>query len=321
MKILLATDGSACSTAAADFLKRLPLPPVCHVTLLTVWDDVRPMVGAQFEGDSPHPQLDNRNGITQREVDAATRRLEEQAQRLKHGQWRVETLVRKGEPADQIIEVAGELDVDLIVIGSHGWRRVKRFLLGSVSQKVVEYAPCSVLVVRMKKQARDLSDQDTAMSPQAEQPRTFKILLALDGSAPAKGALEMLASLAPWSHIQATIVTVLTVSQFYRMDILEQTTESWQKQKQTAQQELNAAAGALVKTEMEVSVQLREGTNASEEILTIADAEGTDMIMVGHKGHSSVERFLLGSVSSRLVCHASCSVWVHRGSKNRSSSS
>ncbi len=54
-----------------------------------------------------------------------------------------------GDPADEIIKVAGEGKYDLIVMGSKGLTESQRFLVGSVTQKVVEHAPCSVLVVKV----------------------------------------------------------------------------------------------------------------------------------------------------------------------------
>ena len=60
----------------------------------------------------------------------------------------VETHVREGQPAEVIIDVANQEQADLIVVGSRGLTGIKRYLLGSVSSKVSEYAPCSVMIVR-----------------------------------------------------------------------------------------------------------------------------------------------------------------------------
>ena len=60
----------------------------------------------------------------------------------------VDTHTREGHPAEVILEVATEQEADLIVIGSRGLSGVRRFLLGSVSAKVSEHAPCSVMIVR-----------------------------------------------------------------------------------------------------------------------------------------------------------------------------
>ena len=55
---------------------------------------------------------------------------------------------RQGDPADAVLDVAEERDADLIVVGNKGMTGAKRFLLGSVPNKVSHHAPCSVLIVR-----------------------------------------------------------------------------------------------------------------------------------------------------------------------------
>ena len=60
----------------------------------------------------------------------------------------VETYARKGDPSDAILDVAEEQGADLIIVGSKGMRGAKRFLLGSVPNKISHHASCSVLIVR-----------------------------------------------------------------------------------------------------------------------------------------------------------------------------
>jgi nucleotide-binding universal stress UspA family protein len=64
------------------------------------------------------------------------------------GVARVETFARQGDAADAIIDVAEEQRSDLIVVGNRGMTGAKRFLLGSVPNKVSHHAPCSVMIVR-----------------------------------------------------------------------------------------------------------------------------------------------------------------------------
>ena len=61
---------------------------------------------------------------------------------------RVETHAREGDPADAILDVAEEQGADLIVVGNKGMTGAKRFLLGSVPNKVSHHAPCSVMIIR-----------------------------------------------------------------------------------------------------------------------------------------------------------------------------
>jgi len=61
---------------------------------------------------------------------------------------RIETLIRPGSPADEIVDAAKELGADMIVIGSRGWGEIRSVLLGSVSERVLHLARCPVLIVR-----------------------------------------------------------------------------------------------------------------------------------------------------------------------------
>ena len=61
---------------------------------------------------------------------------------------KVKTHAREGDPADAILDVAEEQNADLIVVGNKGMTGAKRFLLGSVPNKVSHHAPCSVMIIR-----------------------------------------------------------------------------------------------------------------------------------------------------------------------------
>ena len=74
--------------------------------------------------------------------------LKEGANSLRHDGLKVETIARQGDPADAILDVAEEKGADLIVVGNKGMTGTKRFLLGSVPNKVSHHAPCGVLIIR-----------------------------------------------------------------------------------------------------------------------------------------------------------------------------
>jgi nucleotide-binding universal stress UspA family protein len=74
--------------------------------------------------------------------------LEQAAEEVRAAGVPVETFAREGDPADAILDVAEERGSDLIVVGNKGMTGAKRFLLGSVPNKVSHHAPCSVLIVR-----------------------------------------------------------------------------------------------------------------------------------------------------------------------------
>jgi nucleotide-binding universal stress UspA family protein len=75
--------------------------------------------------------------------------LDEEAERIRgNGVATVETYAREGDPADAILDVAEEKNADLIVVGNKGMTGARRFLLGSVPNKVSHHAPCNVMIVR-----------------------------------------------------------------------------------------------------------------------------------------------------------------------------
>jgi nucleotide-binding universal stress UspA family protein len=79
------------------------------------------------------------------DVDAT---LEEAAGPMREAGVSVELHAREGDPADAILDVAEEQGADLIVVGNKGMTGAKRFLLGSVPNKVSHHAPCSVMIIR-----------------------------------------------------------------------------------------------------------------------------------------------------------------------------
>ena len=74
--------------------------------------------------------------------------LREAAQDIESAGVGVDIYAREGDPADAILDVAEEQKADLIVVGNKGMTGAKRFLLGSVPNKVSHHAPCSVMIIR-----------------------------------------------------------------------------------------------------------------------------------------------------------------------------
>jgi nucleotide-binding universal stress UspA family protein len=79
------------------------------------------------------------------DVDATLRTAAEQ---IGEAGVQVDTYARQGDPADAILDVAEEQNADLIIVGNKGMTGAKRFLLGSVPNKVSHHAPCSVMIIR-----------------------------------------------------------------------------------------------------------------------------------------------------------------------------
>jgi nucleotide-binding universal stress UspA family protein len=148
MKILLAVDGSEYSAEAVESVAARPWPPGTTVRVLSSVERVVPPA-AEVWYDAGGSLERAREDLTKR----ADRLAAGFAERLRAGGLTAETAVRDGDPRSVIVDEAGGWGADLVVVGSHGYTGLKRWLLGSVAQSVVSHAPCSVEVVRRKKTA------------------------------------------------------------------------------------------------------------------------------------------------------------------------
>jgi nucleotide-binding universal stress UspA family protein len=145
MKILLATDGSEYSEAAIDELIGRPFPPGTEVRVVSAVEYHAPITGAPFGVTSEYLA-----GLARESRKQAHENVERAAAKLRASapDLEVTTAVLEESPKAAIVEEAERWKPDLIVVGSHGYGAIKRFLLGSVSQAVALHAPCSVEIVR-----------------------------------------------------------------------------------------------------------------------------------------------------------------------------
>ena len=145
MKILLAVDGSPYSDQAVHSVVQRPWPEGTTVRVLSV----APPIGTPAVGELMYAggELDNLLEQTRRK---ARRVSSEAAERLRSSGLSAEEVTREGDPRSEIVEEAEQWSADLIVLGSHGYTGLKKWLLGSIAQSVVSHAPCSVEVVRPK---------------------------------------------------------------------------------------------------------------------------------------------------------------------------
>jgi nucleotide-binding universal stress UspA family protein len=142
-QIVVGTDGS--DTAAKAVGQAAELAASVGATLLVV-SAFEPVSGSRLKEEAQQVPDDVRWMVNPREdVDATLSRAAELAAEKGADS---KTFARQGDPADAILDVAEEQGADLIVVGNKGMTGAKRFLLGSVPNKVSHHAPCSVLIVR-----------------------------------------------------------------------------------------------------------------------------------------------------------------------------
>lgn len=141
--IVVGTDGSETAgkavQAALDVAKR-------HDATLHIVSAFAPVSQQRLREEGQQAPKDVEWMVNPREDVDAT--LSEAEESTKDGGVEVKTYAREGDPADAILDVAEEISADLVVVGNKGMSGAKRFLLGSVPNKVSHHAPCSVLIVR-----------------------------------------------------------------------------------------------------------------------------------------------------------------------------
>lgn len=155
--VLVMVDGSQYSQRAIDFIGRFPLPPGAEITLMHV---MQPLPAPEMMFQSWPPDLGIAPTVQTQEVLEALDReaqdeelqaenlLSRMATRLgRHGRKAGTVLVR-GDTVTEVLDHLKTQPTDLIVAGSRGLSQVRGWLLGSVSRKLVHYAPCSVLIVK-----------------------------------------------------------------------------------------------------------------------------------------------------------------------------
>jgi nucleotide-binding universal stress UspA family protein len=143
--ILVGTDGSDTATQAVRQAIELARAVGARIELVSAYE---PVSDARLREESIQrvPQ-DLQWMLNPREDVQAT--LEAAAAEIRAAGVAVEVFARQGDPADAILDVAEERGSDLIVLGNKGMTGAKRFLLGSVPNKVSHHAPCSVLIIRV----------------------------------------------------------------------------------------------------------------------------------------------------------------------------
>jgi nucleotide-binding universal stress UspA family protein len=287
MNVLVATDGSKYGRWALNWVAMLPLVEPIKVTALHVLDfrTVRALRGpflSQAEGERYIQEE------IQRMEARSAKALQETKQQL--ASLNLTGTVRKeqGAVAPTILKRAPKRD-GFLVVGSKGLDALDRFMLGSVSMNLIHHATCPVLVV--KNEAMPLR----------------RIALATDGSDSSAKALAFV--LAKFQPDRSTgkggrvpiHVSVIHVMPFFKYPELKEA--GYKLVEQSVQKLMQAGFTA------EAVCQLGK---PAEEIMKVASKHHADLIVMGAKGLGAIARFLLGSVSTRVVQHSSCSVLVVR---------
>ena len=286
--ILVCSDGSRSALHGAFLAAQIARNFHARLLLLHVFDEdaaIKPFFNL-WEQNLGREALTRYMEQTQADVEGRTRKVFNEAG------VDCRTVRENGHPVESIVAVAASEAADLIVMGSRGLSEWKALLLGSVSHGVLYHAPCSVLIAR------------------GEETSFHQLLLASDGSESARNATREAVTLA---KAFATPLNVLNVCEglpdfgAISRESIEDMENSVQVREALAS---CATAGAALRS-LDFTVREEIGRPAAV-ILKFAGERESDLIVMGSHGLDAASAFLLGSVSDRVVHHASCSVLVAR---------
>lgn len=310
MKILIGYDGSACSHAALDDLRAAGLPEeeveAVVMSVAEVWLPPENVNGNG--GDLPDPYLEK---LTEKHRQKAKKAVAESETLARHARerllkmfpaWKVKSEATFGSPAWEIITKAGEMKADLIVVGSQGRTAVGRFFLGSISQKVLTEAECSVRVARGRIEV---------------DPTPSRIVIGFDGSAGANAAVEAVAGrfLSEKSEVKLIAVTdPITPSAIGRFvpPIVNWVKEANEGEHEWLEKLAESSIQKLQQAGLKTTFTIEAG-NPKQILVEESERWHADSIFVGANRYGSrIERSLLGSVSAAVAARAHCSVEVVR---------
>lgn len=303
LKVLIAYDSSDCSREMLVDLHHTGLPDNVDATVLSfaeVWlTEPENVVARQEPRYNDDGRLEEtRSAAEFRDAVVVAAEGSDRVQEM-FPSWNVDNEAHANAATWGTMEKVRDWNPDLVIVGSHGRSALGRLIHGSVGQKLLAEAFCSVRIAR---------------APHGRQIGGLRIILAVDGSRESDAAVDTVAS-RRWPA--GTAVRVISVYDQSGMDsaLGSFTTPDLAGYEdvdiEIVEDRAEAAVSTLEQAGIAVQAIVTRGNPASA-ILEEAGRWGADMIFLGARGHGLIERALLGSVSNAVATRAQCSVEVVR---------
>jgi nucleotide-binding universal stress UspA family protein len=297
-RMLIPLDGSKTAEDVLPYARRLAAGARVAVELLGVVEM------ADIAEDIASNQAPYAGALVREAVQNSTEYLEKLAQTFHNGKVRYN--VQQGRPEDIIIAAASADRATLIAMATHGRSGVTRWLLGSVTEKVLRGTVNPLLVVRAPGNSK--TDGEAALR---------SIIVPLDGSDVAETILSPVAALAKALDLQVLLIRVYGLplptygrDDYYVPDYLELKDQI----RDEAEGYLNSRASLLrAQGVAEVSTVVIEGS-AADAIIDLARKTPDNLVAMSPYGRSGLQRWVLGSVTEKVVRHCQDPVLIVRGS-------
>lgn len=314
MRVLIGYDGSECAEAAVYDLHRAGLPSNTEAVVMTS-ADVSPHLPASCYDTTDPAALAKEPAIIRAAHILARAALEEARSMAARGAervraefpaWKVDAEAAGDyAPYRALVQKADKWRPDLLVVGSHGRSAAGRAVFGSVSQNVLSHAICSVRIARFREDAGRLAGDPV------------RLVLGIDGSNDSAAAVSAVADRV-WP-LGSEVLVVMAVDPHLTMALAygpQFGMVAWPAGGDGGHLERARHIAQSVADELKRSglsaVPIVQEDDPKQVLLREADRSKADCIFVGAKGHSRLERFLLGSVSTAIATRARCSVEVIR---------
>jgi nucleotide-binding universal stress UspA family protein len=299
-KILVPLDGSHLSARALPPAMALARETGSRVILLSVPVLKHMLVLNQYSGSVGFLLPENSLRDSRLEMSSY---LDTVAGRYQHPDLQIETQVVDGDEAGVIVDVAAREEVDLIVMSTHGRTGLQHWLLGSVTERVLQDAPCPVLIIR------------------GEAPIS-RIILPLDGSKLAEKALDPGLEIAGRLGARATLLTVLHDDDLDAEEILR--LEKWEAglgeqlkgsmlftHERYLQGIVRDYGRRVEDLQVQIQISLTRGSVA-KRILAFAQVCKADLLVMATHGRTGIRRWLYGSVTEKVLRGARCHMLIVR---------
>jgi len=226
----------------------------------------------------------------------ARTRLDAEATRLREAGIEVSSHLTKRTPQQALAWLAGEVDADLVVMGTRGLSGLKQVLLGSVAHHMIREAPCPVMTV-------------PEPVPSAGPLRFRSILLATDFSTAQAAAVELAQELAgsDGEGAEIAVVHVIYIPPEIRSEVEQSGEAMLRVLRDPARVEVEAIVDELHQRGCRARGAVLIG-RPEEALLREANESAVDLIVMGTHGRSGLSHLILGSVAERVVRGARCPV-------------
>lgn len=227
-------------------------------------------------------------------------KLEQLKSNLADSKASVKLAVLSGKPAEKILKYAETEKINLIIMSSHGRSGIMPWSLGSTVNKVINKAGIPLLVVR----AKEIPDDTRLFS---------RIIVPLDGSEKSTGVLPFVEALITKIPSQIYIIRVMEGGRHIHtiggLDYIRFEDRDVNAAQKRAKNYLDNICHNLCGTTGEVSYEVRTG-DAAKEIMKYANEKEGSLIIMSSHGHSSVETWVMGSVTSKITEVSQQSIWL-----------